>query len=69
MTGPVSGPVSRPDAGEGQCAVLHVDMDAFYASVMTRDRPELRELPVIVGGGRRGVVLSANYRARRSGVR
>ncbi|QCX27169.1 DNA polymerase IV [Nocardioides jishulii] len=48
--------------------VLHVDMDAFYASVATRDRPDLRDLPVIVGGGGRGVVLSANYLARRSGV-
>ena len=55
--------------GRGECSVLHVDMDAFYASVMTRGRPELRDLPVIVGGGHRGVVLSANYRARRSGVR
>jgi DNA polymerase IV len=44
-------------------------MDAFYASVMTRDRPELRDVPVIIGGGHRGVVLSANYPARRSGVR
>jgi len=50
-------------------SIAHLDCDAFYASVEKRDRPELRDLPVIVGGGVRGVVSTCCYIARMSGVR
>lgn len=50
-------------------SVAHVDCDAFFASVEKRDRPELLALPVVVGGGKRGVVSAACYVARTAGVR
>ncbi|MGH7748017.1 MAG: DNA polymerase IV, partial [Candidatus Dormibacteria bacterium] len=50
-------------------SIAHLDCDAFYASVEKRDRPELRDAPVIVGGGARGVVTTCCYVARLSGVR
>ncbi|KAB8188300.1 DNA polymerase IV [Nonomuraea phyllanthi] len=63
------GPAPRTGADDSGCPILHVDMDAFFASVELLDRPELRGRPVIVGSpAGRGVVLSATYEARAHGV-
>ena len=50
-------------------SIAHMDCDAFYASVEKRDNPELRDKPVIIGGGKRGAVSTACYIARVRGVR
>ena len=59
--------VAHPELGD--LAIAHMDCDAFYASVEKRDRPELRDQAVIVGGGKRGVVTTCCYIARIKGVR
>ena len=55
--------------GEHESTILHVDMDAFFASVTERDHPELKGKAVVIGAGVRGVVTSANYEARKFGIK
>src|ERR1700691_1002745 len=65
----VASPVVASSADDAGCHILHIEMHAFYASVEIRDRPQIAHQPVIVAHTQgRGVVLSANYIARRFGV-
>src|SRR6516164_5099669 len=59
--------VRHPEAAS--LSIAHIDCDAFYATIEKRDDPSIADKPVIVGGGRRGVVLTACYVARTFGVK
>lgn len=60
---------SVPAPPDAPRKIIHVDMDCFYAAIEMRERPELRDRPIAVGGSRRGVLTTCNYEARKYGCR